>query len=89
LQGTLEGSPLHDAHTVAAMLREDAYTFERMRMRVMVASKGEPAHGAVLIDRRLVESTDRPVDEATVRVATSVDAAQFKQLIISRLASLP
>ena len=58
-------------------------------MRVIVAGQGEATRGAVLIDRRLVESPDRPVDEATVRVATLVDSERFKELIISRLASLP
>ena len=87
--GITAGSPLHDAHVIAAALDASLYTYARKRLSVVVASPGDPTNGATIFDRRLVPQSRPAVGEATVTVAVSVDAARFKELFIERVASLP
>lgn len=89
--GIVAGSPLHDAHVVAAVLDPSMYTYAQKRLTVLVASPGDPTHGATLFDRRIVpQSAPSPeMGEATVTVATAVDSTRFVELFIDRIASLP
>jgi purine nucleosidase len=70
--------PLQDAATLLAVLEPEIFTWEMMAGRV--ETQGDLTQGATVFDRRL-----RPDWPANMEVATSVDAADAKAMLIRSL----